>query len=67
MHKEAEMGRIVASVKIENLSDSDKKSRCDVLVDTDAAYMVLPSVWRDRLGELDEITAVCLETATQAA
>jgi hypothetical protein len=27
--------------------------------------MVLPSAWRDRLGELDEITTVPLETATQ--
>jgi len=58
------MGRIVASVKIENLTDQDGKIRCDALVDTGASYMVLPSVWRDRLGELDEIITVPLETAT---
>ena len=59
------MGRIVASVKIENLTDQDAKIRCDALVNTDASYMVLPDAWRDRLGELDEITSVPLETATQ--
>lgn len=59
------MGRIVASVKIENLIDQDARIRCDALVDTGASYMVLPDAWRDRLGELDEITTVPLETATQ--
>ncbi len=47
------MGRIIALVKIENLTDQDAKIRCDALVDTGASYMVLPSAWRDRLGELD--------------
>jgi len=28
--------------------------------------MVLPSAWRERLGELDEVATVTLETATQA-
>jgi hypothetical protein len=32
------MGRIVASVKIENLTDQDAKIRCDALVDTGASY-----------------------------
>ena len=59
------MGRIVASVKIENLAEADKKIRCDALVDTGASYMVLPNAWRDRLGELDEIATVPLETTIQ--
>ena len=59
------MGRIVASVKIESLSDPEGRIRCDALVDTGASYMVLPSAWRDRLGELEEIATVPLETATQ--
>jgi predicted aspartyl protease len=63
--KEAKMGRIVASVIIENLTDQDARIRCDALVDTGASYMVLPDAWRDRLGELDEITTVPLETARQ--
>jgi predicted aspartyl protease len=59
------MGRIVAPVKIKNLSDPDAKIRCDALVDTGSSYMVLPRAWRDRLGELEEIAIVPLETATQ--
>jgi predicted aspartyl protease len=59
------MGRIVASVKIENLSEPTKALRCDALVDTGASYMILPDVWRDRLGDLEEIDTLELETATQ--
>ena len=50
------MGRIVASVKIENLADSEAKIRCDALVDTGASHMVLPNAWRDRLGELVNVS-----------
>ena len=59
------MGRIVVSVKVENLSNPTAKILCDALVDTGASYMVLPSAWRNRLGDLEEITRVQLETATQ--
>jgi predicted aspartyl protease len=59
------MGRIVASVKIENASDDSKSLRCDALVDTGASFMVLPSAWRDRLGDLETTTQVEMETATQ--
>jgi len=59
------MGRIVSSVKIENPLDPNGRIRCDALVDTDASFMVLPSAWRDRLGKLDDVGKVELETATQ--
>jgi predicted aspartyl protease len=59
------MGRIIASVKIENVSDASKNLRCDALVDTGASFMVLPSAWKDRLGDLISIREVELETATQ--
>jgi predicted aspartyl protease len=59
------MGRIVASVKIENVSDVSKGLRCDALVDTGASFMVLPNAWRDRLGELEATTQAEMETATQ--
>ena len=59
------MGRIVASVKIENVSDVSKSLRCDALVDTGASFMVLPSAWKDRLGDLESIRKIELETATQ--
>ncbi len=61
------MGRIIASVKIENPSDRERKIRCDAFVDTGASHMVLPSVWRDRLGDLEEIGHIQLELATQAS
>ena len=61
------MGRIATSVKIENPSDRDKKIRCDVLVDTGASHMILPSAWRERLGDLEVVRQVTLELATQAS
>lgn len=60
------MGRIVTSVKIENPADREKKIRCDALVDTGDSHMILPSAWRDRLGDLELVRHVNLELATQA-
>jgi len=57
------VGRIVASVTVENLTEDDKHIRCDVLVDTDASHLVLPAAWRDRLGDLDELATVDVELA----
>ena len=59
------MGRITASVRIENVGDSSKSIRCDALVDTGASHLVLPSAWKDRLGELELIETIQLQTATQ--
>jgi len=35
------------------------------LVDTGASFMALPFAWRDRLGDLETMTEVEMETATQ--
>lgn len=59
------MGRIISSVKIENLTDPAKSLRCDALVDTGASYMILPRAWQDRLGNLEEIETLEMQTATQ--
>jgi predicted aspartyl protease len=59
------MGRIVASVRIDNVSDISKSLRCDALVDTGASHMVLPTAWKERLGSLESIRTIELETATQ--
>jgi len=59
------MGRIVTSVRIDNVADPSKSIRCDALVDTGAAYMVLPDAWRERLGDLPTSQQIELETATQ--
>ncbi len=60
------MGRIVAFVKIENVADPTKSLRCDALVDTGASHLVLPSAWKERLGGLQLVGAVDVQTATQA-
>ncbi len=59
------MGRIISSVKIENLSDPSMTLRCDALVDTGTSFMVLPNAWKERLGELEVVDTISLETATQ--
>jgi predicted aspartyl protease len=59
------MGRIIASVKVSNAADPSKSIRCDALVDTGASFMVLPMAWRDRLGDLETMTEVEMETAKQ--
>jgi len=59
------MGRIVASVKIDNVSDASRSLRCDALVDTGASHMVLPTAWKERLGRLESTRTIELETATQ--
>ena len=59
------MGRIIAPVRIENPAEPSMGIRCDALVDTGAAFMVLPMAWRDRLGDLETMTEVEMETATQ--
>ena len=59
------MGRIIASVTIDNVADPSKSLRCDALVDMGASYLVLPMAWRDRLGSLEVMTEVEMETATQ--
>ena len=59
------MGRIVSSVKVDNVADDSKSLRCDALVDTGASLMVLPFAWRDRLGALETMTEVEMETAKE--
>jgi predicted aspartyl protease len=61
------MGRIAASVQIANVARPECKIRCDALVDTGASHMILPATWRERLGQLEEVRRVQMETATQAA
>ena len=59
------VGRIVASVRIDNVLDATKSITCDALVDTGASHMVLPTAWKERLGQLESTRTVELETATQ--
>jgi hypothetical protein len=58
-------GRIITPVTIQNASDPSKSLQCDALVDTGASHMILPSAWKERLGDLEEVRTVELEIATQ--
>ena len=60
------MGRIIVSASIENGIDLSFRIQSDALVDTGAAYLTLPSAWRERLGQLTQLDTVTAETATQA-
>jgi len=60
------MGRIVVEAILENGLDPSHTIHCDALVDTGAAYLTLPSVWRERLGHLRELDTVEVETADQS-
>lgn len=45
-NEDMNVGRIVASVTIENAADVSKVLRCEALVDNGAALMVLPRAWK---------------------
>jgi hypothetical protein len=49
------MGRIFAQLKLTNYTDPQKALAVSALVDTGAAYITLPSVWRESLGQLEQL------------
>ncbi|MCP4201617.1 MAG: hypothetical protein GY769_06740 [bacterium] len=55
------------SVRITNVREPDVSLRCDALVDTGASHMVLPTAWKDRLGELELAGKIEFETANQTS
>jgi predicted aspartyl protease len=59
------MGRIVSPVTITSYAEPSRSVACDALVDTGAAHMVLPRAWREKLGKLDLMDTVTVETADQ--
>ncbi|MBI4556295.1 MAG: hypothetical protein HY706_01810 [Candidatus Hydrogenedentes bacterium] len=60
------MGRIVAQVKMANLTDPNKTLSLSALVDTGAAYITLPNVWRQKLGEMEQLAEIEVEMADQS-
>lgn len=58
------MSRIIASVTVGSALDPARTLRCDALVDTGTAPLVLPRAWMDRLG-LPVHRTVQMETADQ--
>lgn len=57
--------RIIVSVKIENVRDDSKSLSCNGFVDTEFSLMVLPTAWKDRLGDLESTRTIEVETSTQ--
>ncbi len=59
------MGRIVVPIEIMNIVDKKSRIECDILVDTGASALVLPKAWKRKLGEIETIGTVEMETADQ--
>ena len=59
------MGRIVVDTRITNLFDEDKSIRCEMLVDTCAGALILPSAWKERFGAFKRSETVSLQLANQ--
>nr|VFJ52981.1 MAG: hypothetical protein BECKDK2373B_GA0170837_104019 [Candidatus Kentron sp. DK] len=59
------MGGITTNVSITNSLDRKARINCTAPVDTGAAHMVLPSAWKEMLGNPHVIRTVDCETATQ--
>jgi len=61
------MGRIVTPVEIKNVNNPEYRIVCDALVDTGASYMVLPTAWKNKLGDIEIIDEIEVELADQTA
>ena len=60
------MGRIVCQAKIENATNGHEGFQFSALVDTGTSHLTLPSAWKERLGDLQSLDHVELETANQS-
>jgi len=56
------MGRIVAQTKVTN-PRADMSIECGMFVDTGAGALILPSTWKDRLGDFEHMEPVELQLA----
>ena len=57
------MGRIIAQTRVTNLFDEDKSIHCGMLVDTGAGALIMPSAWKERLGEFKYSEPIELQMA----
>ncbi len=60
------MGRIVTHMKLANFSDPSKTLSLSALVDTGAAYITLPTEWKENLGEMEQLSEIEVEMADQS-
>ena len=59
------MDRIIVEANVENALDASHSIHFNALVDTGAAYLTLPTAWRERLSPLTELDTVEVEIADQ--
>ena len=59
------MGRITATIDVQNLAGSSLSKKFDALVDTGAGYLTLPPAWKEQFGSFESEQAIELQTATQ--
>lgn len=60
------MGKITVPIRVINAGDKACVLECEATVDTGAAYLILPTAWKDRLGQLDDYFPVGAELADQS-
>ncbi|MEW6367202.1 MAG: hypothetical protein AB1714_21435 [Acidobacteriota bacterium] len=60
------MGRIVTQMRLVNFRDPSKTLSLSALVDTGTAYITLPNIWRESLGEVEQLAEVEVEMADQS-
>jgi predicted aspartyl protease len=63
--RESDVGQVTTRVQVGSLLDPGHDVGFDAMVDTGAFGLILPSAWRERLGRLEEVATVELETADQ--
>ena len=61
------MGRIITPITIANIKEQSYRISCHASVDTGASHMVLPTAWKERLGDLESAGTIELELANQSA
>lgn len=59
------MGRIVATVDVQNVAEPRISKKLDALVDTGASYLTLPRAWKEQFGPFEAEEIIELQTATQ--
>ena len=59
------MGRVITSIEVRNVAPPLHARKFDVMVDTGASHLTLPSVWKEAFGAFQEEQAVEMQVATQ--
>lgn len=58
------MGKIIVSVTVSSINNSENPVAFDGLIDTGATFLTLPLVWKERFDGLEKLDDVEMEMAT---